>query len=47
MYNSKMKTCLENTFISMLYHKTEWGRGEAGEKGGLKLFENSFQGRRY
>ena len=33
--------------ISMLLYETECRRGEAWEKGGLKLVENSFQGRRY
>ena len=42
-----MRTCLEHFLISILYHVTEWGEGEAEEKGGFKLVENSFQGRRY
>ena len=42
-----MRTSLEIfSFISMLLHKSGGG-GEAYEKGGLKLVENSFQGRRY
>ena len=42
-----MKICLERFLIAILYHVTEWRRGEAEEKGGFKLVENLFQGRRY
>ena len=38
VYNSKMRTCLENfIFISMLLHATEWGRGWGLRKRGLKI----------
>ena len=33
--------------MSILLHETECGEGEAEEKGGLKLAQNSFEGRRY
>ena len=48
IYNTKIKTCLENfIFISICcFMRPGGGWGEVKEKEGLKLVENSFQSRR-